>query len=224
MIVVRRMARPRAALFSFAVICTYLALAPRERDARAQPSAAPLTIAGKDLATRADEPARRPHEISVSYGASLGGYAAKAHGGMLRYSHALGDYAVGLVATASLGGEDLQATENLVTIFGLRARAERRFFSGTPLLAIGIGPVAEVIAQTLRRLDAASLAQPTYTAERDFRAVGGGGEAYASLRGSLGGTAFFGGELGFSLLFANTGSRLTPFPRGELSLFAGLVF
>ncbi len=167
---------------------------------------------------------RANHEVSVSYGAGAGGYASVAHGGTLRYAYASGAHALQLVGTAALAGNTSDANENLFTIFGARFRAERRWLSGVPLLTVGVGAVGEFAAQTLRRNDAARLLAAGYPTEARFRAAAAGPELYASLRTTIGGTSFFGVELGGVFPVVRVGDSLQMMPRAEGSLFAGLVY
>jgi hypothetical protein len=167
---------------------------------------------------------RANHEVSVSYGAGAGGYASVAHGGTLRYAYASGPYALQLVGTAALAGNTNAANENLFTVFGPRLRAERRWLSGVPLLAVGVGVASEFAVQTLRRNDSARLLAAGYPTEERFRAAGAGPEVYASLRTTIGGTSFFGLELGGVFPVVRVGESLRMFPRAEGSLFAGLVY
>lgn len=167
---------------------------------------------------------RANHEVAVSYGIGAGGYASGQHGGSLRYAYASGPYALQLVGTAALAGNSSATNENLFTVFGGRLRAERRLLSGAPLLALGAGVVAEFTAQTLRRQDAARLLPTGYPTEERYRALAIGPEVYASLRTTVGGTSFFGVEVGGVFPIVQVGDTLRTFPRVEGSLFAGLVY
>lgn len=182
--------------------------------------------AAETLAREGGALSRASHEFSASYGGALGGYASFAHGGAVRYAYASasGAYAAQLVGTAVLAGESSAVNENILTTFGARLRLERRFFTGTPLLAIGVGAIGEVVAQSLRRLDANQVLLTGYPTEERRRAAGGGPELYTSLRTTVGGTSFFGAELSGSLPVLRMGETLRVFPRLEGSLFAGLVY
>lgn len=164
------------------------------------------------------------HEVTVAYGGALGGYAVVAHGGGLRYAYAHPTYAFSMVGTAFLAGTSTVENENLYTVFGARARAERRFFSGVPLVAIGAGFVGELSLQSVRRKDASVLAQTGYPVEERYRAGGFGPEVFAALRTTVGGTSFFGLEVAAVFPFAPVGENLQAFPRLEGSLYAGLGF
>ncbi len=163
-------------------------------------------------------------EMSVRYGGALGGYADVAHGGSLSYSYAHPTYAYSLVATAILAGTSTAENENLYTVFGARARVERRFFSGVPMVAIGAGLVGELALQSLRRKDPSPLAQTGYPIEERYRAGAVGPELFANLRTTVGGTSFFGVELAAVFPFAPVASSLQAFPRLEGCLYAGLAF
>ncbi len=167
---------------------------------------------------------RANHEVSVSYGAGVGGYASVAHGGTLRYAYASDRYALQLAGTAALAGNTTTANENLFTVFGARLRAERRWLSGAPLLAVGVGVVGEFAVQTLRRTDSARVLAAGYPTEQRFRAAGAGPEVYASLRTTIGGTSFFGLEVGGAFPLVPVGESFRMFPRAEGSVFAGLVY
>ncbi len=164
------------------------------------------------------------HEVSVAYGGGLGGYTGVSHGGMLRYAYAHDTYAFMFVGTAALTGETTQANENLLTVFGGRARVERRFFSGAPKLSLGAGVMGELVAQTLRRRDSGDILLTGYATEERRRAGGVGGEVYASLRTTIGGTSFFGAEISAVFPALPFGDTLKVFPRVEGSAYAGLSF
>ena len=164
------------------------------------------------------------HEASVAYGGALAGYATVAHGGGLRYAYAHPTYAFTVVGTAFLAGTSSAENENLYTVFGLRARAERRYFSGAPFVAVGAGLVGELALQSVRRKDASELAQTGYPIEERYRAGAVGPELFVNLRTTVGGTSFFGAELAAVFPFAPVAGQLQAFPRLEGALYAGLGF
>jgi len=164
------------------------------------------------------------HELSVAYGGALGGYASFAHGAALRYAYAHPTYAFSLVGSAALGGTSNAQNENLYTVFGARVRAERRFFSGTPLVGLGAGFVGELALQSLHRNDASLLAGTGYAVIERYRAGAFGPEVFANVRTTVGGTSFFGAEVAGLFPFAPSGSTLQAYPRLEASLYAGLCF
>lgn len=165
------------------------------------------------------------HELSVAYGGGLGGYASFSHGAALRYSYAMPTHAFSVVGSAALGGTENPVNENLFTTFGLRVRAERRFFSGTPLVAFGAGLVGELPLQSLHRNDASLVAGTGYAVIERYRAGAFGPEVYANLRTTVGGTSFFGAEVAAVFPFAPSSTdNLQSYPRLEGSLYAGLCF
>ncbi len=164
------------------------------------------------------------NELSVAYGGGLGGYATFAHGAALRYSYAHPTYALSIAGTVALGGTSNSENENLYTLFGARVRAERRFFTGVPLVAVGAGFVGELALQSLHRTDSTALAGTGYAVIERYRAGAFGPELFANLRTTVGGTSFFGAELAAVFPFAPTGPSLQAYPRLEGSLYAGLCF
>lgn len=176
----------------------------------------------EQLVSKGGEIELRPHEISLGYGASVGGYAGYGHGGALGYGYTWDGFALGPFLTFGLGGETTPAYRSTTSELGAGVRLERRFLQNAPVsLALAIAPRVEGVWQTLRRLDADRVEPAGYAAERSSRAFAGGGSIYGAARVPVGDRVLLGLELGFTLTAAKAGDSLRAYPRGTGSLVVG---